>query len=181
MRTYTSISGEHNRELSFCCVVPFVAWSLWGHRDWVVLVHTSVFWGWYGAFGVTDVLQQEYGYTKASRRHTVPEDLHVLMMYYTLGAKQRKQRRLFVAQYRCYTYLRGRWKYGREKRRLPTTLNCLCSSLYYMAYLRVVRRSSYVVGTQMFDIKREAKKKDKKYKKQDKKWPLLLYILSLAI
>ena len=70
---------------------PFVTWSLWGHRDWVVLVHTGVLWGWYSAFGVTDILQQEHGDTKASRRHPVPEDLYVLTMYYTLGAKQRKQ------------------------------------------------------------------------------------------
>ena len=148
---------------------PFVTWSLWGHRDSVVFVHASVFWGWYSAFGVTDVLQQEYGDTKASRRHAMPEDMYVLTMYYTLGAKQRKQSRSFVAQYRCYSYLRGRGKYGREKRRLPTTLNCLYWSLYYMTYLCAVRRSSYVVGR--FDIKREAKKKTKNTKNKTKNDP----------
>ena len=101
MKAYTSNSGEHNREPSF------VTWSLWGHRDWVLLVHTSVFWGWYSAFGGTDVLQQEYGDTIASSRHPVPLDLYVLMMYYTFGVKQGEQWRSFVAQYRCYTYLRG--------------------------------------------------------------------------
>ena len=93
----------------------FVSWSLCGHTDWVVLVHTSVFWGWYSALGVTDVLQQQYGDTKASRRHPVREDLYVLVMYYALGAKQRKQRRSFVAQYQYYTYLRG-GKSTRERR-----------------------------------------------------------------
>ena len=54
---------------------PFVSWSLWGHVDLGrSRTYMCVFWGWYSAFGVTDVLQQEYGDTKASRRHPVPED-----------------------------------------------------------------------------------------------------------
>ena len=172
MRTYTSISGEHKRELCFCYV------SLWGHRDWVVLVHTSVFWGWYSAFGVTDVLQQEYGDTKTSRDiPSVPEDLYVLTMYYTLGSEQRNRRRSFVAQYRCYNYLRGGGKYEREKRRLPTALNCFYSSVYYMTYLCAVRRSSYVVGTQRFDIKREAKNGQRIQKTKQKMTPTLLHVL----
>ena len=56
------------------------------------------------------------------------------------------------------TYEEG-GKYERGKRRLPTALNCVYSSLYYMPYRCAVRRSSYVVGTQRFDIKREAKKR----------------------
>ena len=127
-------------------ISPLVTWSLWGHRDLVVRVHTGVSWGWYSACGVADVLQQKYGDMKASRRHPLPWDLYVLMMDYTLGAKQRKQRRSSLAQYRCYTYLRGGGKYEREKRRLPTALNCLYSSLYYMTFPCAVRRSSYVIS-----------------------------------
>ena len=65
MRAYTSISGEHNRELSFCYVVLVGSQGLGRSCTY----KHFVFWGWYSAFGVTDVLlqQQEYGDTKTSR------------------------------------------------------------------------------------------------------------------
>ena len=49
----------------------------WGTQQlsfcYVVLVGSQGFGrSWYSACGVTDVLQQEYGDTKASRRHPVP-------------------------------------------------------------------------------------------------------------
>ena len=69
-------------------------------------------------------------------------------------------------------------KYKREKRRLLTALKSLYSSLYYMTYLWAVGRSSYVIDTGMFDMKREAKRRTKNTAR-NKKWPLS--ILSLAI
>ena len=66
-----------------------------------------------------------------------------------------------------YLPARGR-KYEREKKRLSKAFNCLYSSLYYMTYLCAVRRSSYVVDTRRFDIRREAKERTKN-EKQNKK------------
>ena len=157
---------------------PFVTWSLWGHRDWVVLVHTSVFWGCISAFGVTDVLQQEYGETKMSRRHPVPEDLYVMTMYYTLSAKQRKQRRSFVAQYRYYTYLRG-GKSTRERRDDCLQHSTACTRVYTIWPIYKLLGAARMWLTRGRSISKG--RQNKLQRTQNKKtWPLVS-ILSLAI
>ena len=70
---------------------------------------------------VTDVLQMEYGGMKAPGRHPVSDDVHSWC-----EAKEKEVVCITIPV--LYLHTRG-GEYDREKRRLPTALNCLCSSL----------------------------------------------------